>query len=424
MNDYDQYSIHGVFYYHGSFSELFVEVKSGKIASISKNSHSNPVVNLTGAVFPGSVDPHVHFRDPGETWKEDFVSGSMSAVFGGTTCVIDMPNNTIPVDNYDAYSSKLGSLQHRSYADFALASMFTGSNSNIIHPESTLIKVFLGGSTNSIEVSEFNSREVENLNALKSPCVFHMELGSCLKENAMTEENLQDHEKARPETCELRAADLAKDLQLRRKIGAHRSLYHAGMRDGFEALEVTPHHLLLNCEMDLGSEGKVNPPLRPKDTQQTLLQAYVDGKFDFVGSDHAPHSDADKEEFSVAKSGLIGVETRVPLMAALMSKKILSVDVFAHTLFERPAEIYGFKKGRIEIGFDADFIVFDLKEMQKVNEDRLHSKRTVSPFNGFDAIFPRDVFIRGRRLIEDFELVDDLIGSYIPFRNVSQSRGP
>ncbi len=416
MNDYDRFCVQGTFYYRGRFSPLTVKVEEGKIVKIARTLKDLPTVVLSGAVFPGSTDPHVHFRDPGETTKEDFVTGSMSAVFGGTTAVVDMPNNIRPVDNYETYSSKVGSLRRRSYVDYSLSSLFTGKNADILHPESALIKTFLGGSTNSTGVGGIDSKQIDKLNEYKSPKVFHMELETCLKEHAMTEEILSDHERARPEECELSAQSLARSFELQRKVGAHCSIYQENMHEGFEALEVTPHHLLLNTQMDLGVEGKVNPPLRSKETQTDLLQAFIDGKFDFVSSDHAPHTDEDKDEFSVAKSGIIGVETRLPLMAALVSKGILNTDIFVRTVMEKPAEVYGFSKGKIEIGYDADFVVLDLREMQKVREDRLHSKRTVSPFDGYPAIFPKDVLVRGHRLIENYELVDERVGEYVPFK--------
>ena len=164
-------SITGLFYYQGDFRRLEVEISEGKISKISKALGGVKITALNGAILPGSVDPHVHFRDPGETWKEDFHSGSMAAAFGGTTAVIDMPNNRIPIDNYSTYMDKLGTVRNKSYVDFGLASMFTGSNSSILHKESSLIKTFLGNSTNSVTVEEISAKEAEALKQLKAPKV-------------------------------------------------------------------------------------------------------------------------------------------------------------------------------------------------------------------------------------------------------------
>jgi dihydroorotase len=407
-------SISGLFYYQGDFRRLEVEITDGKISHISKALVGTKMTSLSGAIVPGSVDPHVHFRDPGETWKEDFHTGSMAAAFGGTTAVIDMPNNRIPVDNYSTYMDKLGIVRNKSYVDFGLASMFTGSNSNILHKESALIKIFMGGSTNSVEVSEISTKEAEALKQFRVPKVFHLEDGRCLADHAGEESSLLDHDMRRPVECEQKAFSAVGGMDLGRKIAAHCSSYSDGMEKGFDYLEVTPHHLLLNAGMKLGSEGKVNPPLRPRDIQEKVLDSYIKGKFSFVGSDHAPHSDEDKEEFNQAKSGIIGVETRLPLMAALVAKKVLSMETFIKTNIVNASEAYGIKKGKIEIGYDADFIAIDFSSMKRLNENRLHSKRTVSPFNGFDVVFPSDVYIRGRKVIENYELIDDPSGRYLP----------
>jgi dihydroorotase len=407
-------SIAGLFYYQGDFRRLEVEISEGKISKISKALGSTKMTSLDGAILPGSVDPHVHFRDPGETWKEDFHTGSMAAVYGGTTAVIDMPNNRVPIDNYSVYMNKLGTVGNKSYVDFGLASMFTGSNSSILHKESSLIKIFMGGSTNSVAVGEISAKEMEALKQFKAPKVFHLEDGKCLADHTGREDSLQDHDVRRPVECEQKAFSLVREMDLGKKIAAHCSSYKSGMEKGFDYLEVTPHHMLLNTGMKLGSEGKVNPPLRSRDVQETVLNAYITGKFSFVGSDHAPHSDEDKNEFDQAKSGIIGVETRLPLMAALVTKKVLSLDTFIKTNIVNAAEAYGIKKGKIEIGYDADFVAIDFSSKKRLNENRLHSKRTVSPFNGFDVVFPSDVFIRGRKVIEDYELIDDPSGRYMP----------
>ena len=413
-------SITGLFYYQGDFRRLEVEISEGKISKISKALGGIKITALSGAILPGSVDPHVHFRDPGETWKEDFHTGSMAAAFGGTTAVIDMPNNRIPIDNYSSYMDKLGTVRSKSYVDFGLASMFTGSNSRILHKESSLIKTFLGNSTNSVTVQEISAKEAEALKELKAPKVFHLEDGKCLTDHAGHEDSLLDHDARRPVECEQKAFSTVLELDLGKKIAAHCSSYSDDMEKGFDYLEVTPHHLLLNAGMKLGSEGKVNPPLRSRDVQEKVLNAFVSGKFSFVGSDHAPHSDEDKEEFDQAKSGIIGVETRLPLMAALVNKKVLSLETFLKTNIVNAAAAYGIKKGKIEIGYDADFVAIDFSNMKRLNENRLHSKRTVSPFNGFDVVFPSDVYIRGRKVIEKYELIDDPSGEYMPFQPSSQ----
>ncbi|EQD45474.1 dihydroorotase, partial [mine drainage metagenome] len=161
----------------GGFRQLEIEITAGKISRIMKIIGKGRSTSISGAIFPGSVDPHVHFRDPGETSKEDFRTGSMAAVYGGTTAVIDMPNNVIPVDNFSIYMDKLAIVSRKTYVDFGLTSMFTGANSNILHRESVLIKIFMGDSTNSVPVGDISAKEIDALKEMRAPKVFHLEDG-------------------------------------------------------------------------------------------------------------------------------------------------------------------------------------------------------------------------------------------------------
>ncbi|EQD60795.1 dihydroorotase, partial [mine drainage metagenome] len=129
---------------------FIIGISEGKITSIKKFQNIRKVIELSGAIFSGGVDAHVHFRDPGETEKEDFASGSISAIFGGTTTVLDMPNNLTPVIDYNVYDSKKSMINRRSYCNYGLYSMFTGNNSSLIHEESIGVKYIVGESNKRV----------------------------------------------------------------------------------------------------------------------------------------------------------------------------------------------------------------------------------------------------------------------------------
>lgn len=404
-------AICGNFYYGGKFDYLEVIVSDGKIADIKKNAGNVPKTSYDGAILPAATDMHVHFRTPGETEKEDFGSGSLSAIYGGTTYVMDMPNNRFPITDYNAFGDKLGSIDSTSFADFSLYSMETGSNAILVDRRSIGLKVYLGGSTNSTGTEVIAEDDLRKINEMGYPVVFHGESERCLRAHQMEERNLRDHNLARPIDCEIEAAKYVSGLDIKTKIMAHVSSPDV---TGNFLREVTPHHLLLNDEMPLGSIGKVNPPLRDSGTQKRLLDDYINGKFDILSSDHAPHTEDDKREFEFAKSGIIGVETRVPLFLALVQKKIVPLDVLYRTAIENPPSIFGIRKGKIEVGYDADFMVIDFTSMKRINDNRLHSKFPVSPFNGMDAIFPSHVIMRGNLVIDRYEDIPDPMGMFIP----------
>ena len=406
--------ISGSFYREGKFEELSVAVEDGIIRKIGKDVHGAKNIRISGGIFPGATDIHVHFRDPGETHKEDFASGSLSAIYGGTTTVFDMPNNVIPVTDYDVFENKLSIVSGRSFCDFGLYSMYTGSNSSLISSKSSGIKSYLGESTNATAVGG-EMKGFDEIEKLPVPKVFHAESFRCLK-NHHTEgvKNLREHNLSRPLECEIDSLKDVKGFPLTRKIAAHITSEDSARTLGDSALkEVTPHHLLLNDMDQHGSWARVNPPLREREVQEKLLAAYLSGSMDIVSSDHAPHTEEDKEDFEFSKSGLIGVETRIPLMLALVKKGILSMERFYSTCIRNPAAAFGLRKGELKEGYYADFFAANLSDMSGVKERNLHSKTPFTPFNGFQSVFPNTVILRGEVVIENREAILEPMGRHV-----------
>lgn len=405
----------GKFYYENGFQDLTIDVTDGVISKIRKFQKGEYGIPIEGAVFPGFVDVHVHFRDPGETDKEDFKSGSMSAAFGGTTTVFDMPNNSIPITDYKQYDRKKSIVRGRSYVDYGLYSLYDGTNRHMLANESPAFKVFMGESTNS---NGFDGDYLMDsfFQTTEKPILFHTELASCLEAHRKKEElnTLADHDANRPPECEGKAMEILSKIRAKRKIAGHVSDWdNTGVLDSGTSKEMTPHHMLLDYSMPLGAYGKVNPPLRDPFITRKNLQAFLDGKVDILSSDHAPHTERDKEDLTHSKSGIIGVETRIPLMLALAQKKILPLDVLVNSGSKNPSLIYGLSKGQIKLGYHADFVSVKFSNMERLNEARLHSKTSITPFNGFQVIFPDSVFVRGQEVISKRELVEEPRGEII-----------
>jgi Dihydroorotase and related cyclic amidohydrolases len=210
-------TLSGKFYYEGSYQDLNLVITEGKIQGIRKFVKGRKV-ELEGAIFPAGTDTHVHFRDPGETQKEDFSSGTMSAAYGGTTTVLDMPNNIIPIDNYQAYERKLETVRGRSFVDFGLYSMFNGTNAGIIHPDSWALKIFMGGSTNTTGMDRLDEKAINSISELKKPVVFHAEDQHCLDLSGRETFTLRDHNFSRPSQCEATALMNLSKLNLGKKL--------------------------------------------------------------------------------------------------------------------------------------------------------------------------------------------------------------
>jgi len=175
--------------------------------------------------------------------------------------------------------------------------------------------------------------------------------------------------------------------------------------------EVTMHHLFFEPDKCSTAEYKVNPPLRNAAVREKLYSSFIKGKISMFGSDHAPHTISDKsKDFDSAPSGIPGVETTIPIAMNMVRKNIISLDQAVSMGAGTPAFSFGMKKGKIEEGYDADIAVFDVRKFTNINVKKLHSKAGYSPYDGWEAVFPEMVIVRGEIQIKDGEFCGDRIG--------------
>ncbi len=393
-------NLEGKFYYKGEVIEGAIEIEDGKIKRIKKS--LSGAKRIKGLILPGAIDLHVHFREPGYEEKEDFYTGTLSAAFGGVTFVMDMPNTAPPVKDIASFQDKLRRVAPKANVDFSLYFML-GENAEILKGINPAFKLYMGETTNA-EGGEIRSVE----NAFIS---VHAELNECIRKDS---KDLKDHDVARPESCEVRA--------VRKLLG--RGKYHIAHVSSIDTVdickaggftcEVTPHHLFLHRDMPIGTYGKVNPPLRAKWMAEKLWEELVNGRIDIVASDHAPHTIEEKEqEFSAAPAGIPEVETYVPIFMYLMKIGKISLHRAMEILMQRPAELVGVKKGKIEEGYDADLIAFNLSDIRKIRAKDLHYKCGWTPYEGFNAIFPHTVIVRGETIVDNYELANERTGKFV-----------
>jgi dihydroorotase len=410
--------IEGKAYLEGKFVKCCIGIEDGKIASIKKilkgEEHHDFGDKL---ILPAGTDIHVHFRDPGLTHKENFESGSMSAAFGGITCILDMPNTKPFTASVANLKEKISIAQRKSYVDFGLyAGLNSDSDVNELAKLCSAFKIFLAEDYETISDAQLKS-SLEEIKKYNKVTAFHCE--EFIRKGGSS---LLEHLSFRPNECEINAIQHVKGFNAYKMHICHVSAKESIplLTDKNITSEVTPHHLLLNMEKALGAFGKVNPPLRRKDDQRALWNALNNGIIDIIASDHAPHTIEEKEEeFKNAPSGVPGVETMFPLMLMMMKKGMISLNRLINAVCERPAERFDINKGKIKEGYDGDLIVIDLRNISKIKGDKLHSKCAWSPFDNFDALFPTAVFLRGNLLIENGELAGERLGKYI----TSDTRG-
>jgi dihydroorotase len=415
-------TIEGNAYINGSFEPCCIGVDQGKISSIKKILKGDVHLNFgRRLILPAGVDLHVHFRDPGFTHKEDFSTGSKAAAFGGITCVFDMPNTKPQTTTVRAILEKINIAKKKSFVDFGVYAAIADNNITCINEMSkhcSGFKIFLGNTTNSLHLSKKKLRDaIHAASQTNKITLVHAENDACLKKHKITEQNLKDHLMCRPSECEEQS--IKNVLNDSKNIRSRIHVCHLSSCEGFELLRkkpknisvgATPHHLFFDIDSIKSKQSlyKVNPPIRSHFDREALWYGITNGFIDVLESDHAPHMLDEKSiDFNAAPSGLPGVETLYPLFLAKVKQGHMSFAQLLSLLCERPAEIMNIPKGKIEVGRDADFIIIDYKEITSVKSENLHSKCGWTPFEGMPAIFPSDVFLRGRRIIEECQLASN-----------------
>jgi dihydroorotase len=361
-------------------------------------------------LLPGMVDVHVHFREPGFSHKETWTTGSRSAAAGGVTTVVDQPNTDPATVDGEAFDAK-AEFTHPSCVDFGINGGVTEEwdpDSLFERPLFALGEVFLADSTGDMGIegdlfAEALSRATEEGVAV----TVHAEDADRFDESALDRagDDYDAWSAYRTAEAELEAVERA--CEVAEDVGARIHVAHTSTPEAVDAAneagmtcEVTPHHLFLSRAdlPELGTFGRMNPPLRSEERREALFERLVDGEVDVVATDHAPHSRHEKDVgVWDAPSGVPGVETALPLLLAAVPDTGLTYERVRDVTAANPAERFDLgRKGRIEPGRDADLALFDTDEATPIHGPRLHSKCGWSPFEAREGVFPEWTMLRGR----------------------------
>lgn len=386
--------------------EFYIKVENGKITNISKK----PIIGdetidiKNNYILPGFIDPHIHFRDPGLTQKEDFKTGSMSAANGGFTTVIDMPNTLPKTNTSNALKEKIKIAQNKSVVNFELQA---GHNTleemkKMVELNPIAFKIFMDlESDENLEEIFSNLGELKNTTGYNGLVAVHCEKKAIVEEKTAElkekNENIPiDYSYARPAVSEDESVKDAIRLAGENNLILH--ICHLSSKKSLSlakdasktqpvSWEFTPHHLLLDNSAynTYGNFIKTNPPLREK--QDTISISDLDCT-SIIGTDHAPHTLEDKSKGVWDSSpGIPNLETVVPLLLTEVNKGNLDLKIIPKIFSENAANVYGLEnKGKIAIGNDADFTVIDLKREGKFNIEKFKTKAEYSPFDGWNYI--------------------------------------
>jgi dihydroorotase len=378
--------IYGNVFYKGRIVECGIEVENGVVVDIGKDKRGKSV---DGIIMPAGIDVHVHFRDFKESYKETIESGSLSALYGGVCLVVDQPNTNPPIVDEEIYFRRMEIAERSTYVDYSLNLGLVEDNVDEIDEILKKIEekyyvpaigeVFLKGKMSvSYETLEKAKKTVNKLITVHA-------------EDPNEEDDVMAEVKA-VERC----------LKMNRFHFCHISTAKAldMIYNSESTSEVAPHHLLYSKEV---VKFKVNPSLKSNEERVALVRNFY--KADILSSDHAPHTLEEKWE---GAPGFPGVETLYPMFFYMAKKGYIKINDLVEKFVVNPAKIFGFDRyGEIEVGNYANFVVFDPHRERPIKAKDLHSKVGWTIYEGLMAVFPKDVYIRGEKVLEDGEILID-----------------
>jgi dihydroorotase len=404
--------------------ECNIGIDGGKIVQLKKLPViADKTMDLNGKlVFPGLIDAHVHFRDPGLTYKEDFRTGSAAAAAGGFTTVIDMPN-TNPATNtpYD-FQEKLKIAGKKSLVDFGVhAGVQDPTNiRGLAELKPVSFKIFMDLVDTAFlmevfgELSRVDGTPIISLHSEDRNITRH-----CTRLMKKEGSQVELYAKARPSVAE--SVAVATALSMADYFGLKTHICHVSSKESLKLInqaqnegcpvttEITPHHLFLDLDylQKFGTLAKTNPPLRSARHKLGIADL---PHLDIIGTDHAPHTLEEKNEnVWDAPPGVPGLETTLPLLLTQINRGQISIDDIKRLLCENPARIFNIPgKGFIREGMDADLVVVDLKRENTIKAEDFKSKAKYSPFEGFKVKgMPVLTLVRGRVVMEEGEIYEN-----------------
>lgn len=374
-----------------------------KVAKIGKNlalEGAGQEINGEGLIAaPGLVDVHVHFRDPGLTYKEDIYTGAAAAAKGGFTTVVMMANTKPVIDNSDTLAYVLKKGKETPIHVETCACVTEGMQGLKLTDMEALKKEGAVGFTDDglpITDEDVVRQAMLAVKALDVPISFHEEDPAKIENNGINKGQASRHFEIGGSPREAEISMIERDLKLAVETGAHVNIQHISSKEGVDLVrkakreseavhaEATPHHFSLTEEdaIRYGTLAKMNPPLRTEEDRQAIIEGLKDGTIDLIATDHAPHSKEEKEKpLTEAPSGIIGLETALPLAVTnLVRAGHMDFLQVLRCMSYNPAKLYHLDAGDIREGGPADMVIFSEQDVMTVGN--YASKSDNSPFTG------------------------------------------
>ena len=417
------------------------------IYNIRKKYSDLEVLDLDGKwVMAGGIDAHVHFREPGLTHKADMETESMAAVAGGVTSVIDMPNTSPVTTNAVSLAEKLELAKGRVACNIGfnigatnenhqeIRDMLAG-NTQIKQENIGGVKVFMGSSTGNMLVDSGDAL-TNFFNIKERPVLVHCEDEGTIKVNMEKAKEtygedvpFTEHENIRSRFACIKSS--IKALELAISKGTKVVLCHISTKEELEMVraaklnnpdilaETSCTYLWFSNEdySRLGSKVKCNPSVKTPNDREALIKGLADGVIDTIGSDHAPHLLSEKiATYFKAPSGLPTIQQSLPALLTIAVNNNIPLTQITKAFSEKAAELYGLKRGKIENGYAADLVIFDLNKEFTVHAEYLYSKCGWSPYEGENLKgYIETVFVNGEIALKDGKITEEKAGKLLQF---------
>jgi dihydroorotase len=422
-------------------------IDHGKIVAIAQpgelSLEAAEVYDAAGKyVLPGVIDGHVHFREPGLEYKEDFGTGSRAAVMGGVTLVLDMPNTKPPTDTPEHVELKRRLAGEKSWCDFGILGLLVQENVDQIQPMAAAgvvgYKCFLGETVGNIPAPD-DGMLLDGLREVAATGLrigFHAENNDIMqhlirKAKASGRTDALAHVDTRPALAEVES--IQRMGLFARHTGTKIHIFHLSSKDGLDMIdewrakgvdittETGAHYSFLTSDdmRTLGSMLRMNPPVREPGHGDALVAGLVDGRVNGVATDHSPHTKEEKlnDDIWKAISGFAGVEISVRLfLTYAVNAGRMTLQQFVRATSEGPAKVWSLypRKGAIRPGSDGDLTIIDLDKEGVIRESEMHGKNNPTPFDGHKTRGQAvATIVRGQIVMRDGELIGSPSGRVV-----------
>jgi len=391
---------------NGRFDILIVNGVINRMGVIWQHVREVMQYDLAGKiVVPGLFDMHVHFREPGQTHKEDIETGLKAAAYGGFTGVMTMPNTTPPVDNSEVFEANKKRASGNIVDMYQSACATVGRKGETVSAIEELINIGVPAITDDgspIADDKIMKEVLERAGKFHKPVVQHCEVMSITDGGIINQGEVSENLGVKGIANSSEYTIIERDIKLTKETpGSHYHIQHISTSEAVELVrnakkaklnvtaEACPHHFILDdgAILKYGTNAKMNPPLRTRADVEQVIEGLRDGTIEIICTDHAPHT-ADEKSLPLDKApfGIVGLETAVGLTYThLVETGVITLEEMIMKMSVNPRKLLGLPSISINEGSHANLTILDTNKVYKIDKNTFHSRSKNTPFDGWEV---------------------------------------